>query len=670
MSGDARVALLPGQDTPARLAVTLSLAGFAGAVLLNLQQIAWWVTPLALAIGVWRARASWSTHRLPPRPQRMLLVIVLTVATVVSLAHGLNDLGVGATMLTAMAAAKLTETRNTRDWGIIIGTTFFLLVTACLDAQALWRLPLYGAEAWLLCTALRALGGGSHADARRLAMQSGRALAWSLPLALLLFLFFPRLQGGFWALPRTADAVTGLGLEMSPGSISQLSESDEPALRVRFDGPLPPPAERYWRGPVLHNFDGYTWSRGLGQAQTRSKATLQFSGPAYAYDVTMEPAIHNVLIALELPSGPGSAGESTQYSGDYQLLSTRPLAQARSYHLLSYTAHRDDAPLDEGLRRADLRLGAQRNLRAQALGRQLRAAAAGDAAFVAAALSWLRQGHFEYTLTPPLLSLDSVDDFLFGTRQGFCGHFASSFVTLMRAGGVPARVVTGYLGGEWNPVGKYLLLRQSHAHAWAEVWLDGSGWTRVDPTVAVAPERLTRDVFEFMGDAGHSAARALRNTPWLGAFIQSAEALNAWWQDSVVGFDYRRQLGILQKLGFQERDWRAVAMLVGGGASLWLGWVAWGLRDRLRPLRHDALARLWLQVERHLARHGGARLPHEGPLAYAQRIAAVRPALAVPLQSIARQYADLRYGPESDETARALAALRAQVRRFGALQAP
>jgi transglutaminase-like putative cysteine protease len=647
MSREARVALLPGQDTPARLAVTLSLAGFACAVLLNIQHIAWWVIPLALATAAWRARASWSTHQLPSKPQRVTLVIVLTAATVVSMSqqNALSGLGAGATMLAAMAAAKLTETRRTRDWGIILGTAFFLLVTACLDRQALWRLPLYAAETWLLCTALRALGGGSHASTRMLVWQSGRALAWSIPLALLLFLFFPRLQGGFWALPQSEDAISGLGEEMSPGSISRLSESDEPALRVRFDGPLPPPAERYWRGPVMHDFDGYTWRRRPGLA-ARPPA-LRFSGTPYRYDVTLEPATHGVLIALELPADSGTTGAYTQYSGDYQLLSLRPLLQTRSYHLVSYTAHSDAAPLSPTLRGVDLRLPRERNPRAVALGRQLRASAADDAAFVTATLDHLKQGGFEYTLTPPKLSLDSVDEFLFDTKQGFCGHFASSFVTLMRAGTVPARVVTGYLGGEWNPMGRYLLLRQSHAHAWAEVWLEGRGWTRVDPTVAVAPERLTRDVFDLIDNAGRSAARALRSAPWLGAIIQSFEALNAWWQDSVVGFDFRKQLAILQQFGFEDRDWRAIAIVLGGGASLWLLWIAWSLR---------------LQLDRRLARAGLPRQAHEGPLAYAKRVAAVQPALAAPLHDIARQYADLRFGAAGPASREALWKLRARIR--------
>ena len=186
---------------------------------------------------------------------------------------------------------------------------------------------------------------------------------------------------------------------------------------------------------------------------------------------------------------------------------------------------------------------------------------------------------------------------------------------------------------------------------------------RVDPTVAVAPERLTRDVFDLIDNVGRSAARTLRNAPWLGAIIQSFEAVNAWWQDSVVGFDFRRQLGILQKLGFEDRDWRAIAVLLGGGASA-CGWRGspGRLRDRLRPVRADALARLWRQLERRLARAGLPREPHEGPLAYARRVAASRPALAAPLADIARQYADLRFGSSEPPPRQALWRLRASIR--------
>jgi transglutaminase-like putative cysteine protease len=646
--------------TPTRLAVTICLAALVGALLLNLQQLAWWCAPLALATILWRMRAAWQTHQLPGRARRVLLVLVLTIAVVASF-RGLGGLAAGATLLAAMTTAKLVETRSARDWYIVSGSTLFLLVAACLDTQTLWRLPLYALEVWLLASALHALGSAREATRLpELLRASGHGLLLALPLALLLFLFFPRLPGAFWALPRDDAAITGLGEEMSPGSISRLSESDEPALRVRFAGSLPPPAERYWRGPVLHQFDGYTWRRRLGQEGRQED--LQFSGRGYRYDVTLEPNSHNVLIALELPRAPDVP--FTFFTGDFQLVSPRPIGQARTYSLESFPAYRTTSPLSAQSRRVDLQLPQERNPRTRELAQSLRASVADDREFVNRVVNYFRNGRFEYTLTPPRLSLDSVDDFLFNTRQGFCGHFASAFVTLMRAGGVPARVVTGYLGGEWNPIGGYLTLRQSHAHAWAEVWLPERGWLRVDPTAVVAPERLTRDIYELLGSTARAPGRMLRRAPWIGDAVLAIEALNAWWQDSVIGFNSRKQLQFLESLGFIYGNWRWLPILIGAGSALWVGWIAWQLRERVRSLRPDAAGRLWRQLEARLARAGLPRAAHEGPLAYAARVAAARPAQAEQMQVIARLYAALRFGPELDDRGPELRRLRTAVRSF------
>lgn len=628
-----------GVATPSRTAVGLSLTGFALAILVNAHHVSWWVLPITLGAAAWRARATWRSHRLPGTAQRVALMLVLLAAVLLSL-RSLDGLGAGATLLAAMAAAKLTETRHARDWYIVIGTALFLVITACLDRQQLWRLPLYVVAIWVLMCALRALGGGT-ADNHDLQWRpAGRALAYALPLAILLFTFFPRLPGAFWALPRDGEALSGLSDQMSPGSISQLSESDEEALRVRFQGDLPLPEARYWRGPVLHEFDGYTWRRPF--IRRGREPELTFAGPAYTYEVALEPNTHSVLIALELPQAAPLDGI---YGDDYALLSPRPVAQARSYVLTSRTEYRDALPLTPQMRNTDLQQAKGRNPRTAELARTLRAANASDAAFVNALLEHFRSGGYEYTLTPPRLSLNSVDDFIFGSRQGFCGHFASAFVTLARAGGVPARVVTGYLGGEWNPVGGYLVLRQSHAHAWAEVWIEGRGWVREDPTAVVAPERLRRDVFDLIGNAARSPGRVLRQVPWLGRAVQAFEALNAWWQDEFVGFDFRRQLAFLQRLGLDERDWQSLAIVIGAGGFMWLVWISWSLRDQLRPLRRDELGRIWRRLEARLARGGWARARQEGPLAFAARIGTLQPALALPLTAAARRYADLRFGP-------------------------
>lgn len=633
------------------LALWLTLGGFLGAVLLNVYQIAPWCAPVALGAVAWRARSAQDSPKLPGRVVRIIVIAVLTVAVVLSF-HTLNGVQAGGSLLVGMSALKLSETQRRRDWMIIIGASLFLLLAACLDAQALWRLPLYALEVWLLCTALYALGASpSIVPLGTLGKRAGGSLLAALPLALLLFVLFPRLPGSFWALPRQNEARTGLGDDMSPGSVSKLLESDDPAMRVRFDGPLPPPSERYWRGPVMHDFDGFTWRRhrtGLvPPANLGIPLSLQFLGSGYAYEVTLEPTQHNVLIALELPRGDPPANLPQAFeSFDYQMIDSTPNPHAVSYRLESYPRHRNSGPLSTFERVLDLRLGRSGNPRSVELAHTLRAAARSDEDYVKAVLDYLRKGNFQYSTSPPLLARDSVDDLLFHTHEGFCEHYASAFTMLMRAGGVPARVVTGYLGGEWNRFGGYLLIRQSDAHAWSEVWLEGQGWVRVDPTAVVAPGQLSDELAGLAAVAGPGHGGLGAAPPWLRATVQVWQAANAWWQDEFVGFNFTRQIDLIDAIGLRRQGWQALVWMLAGGGGLWLALIAWGYRPRARAEQRDELARIWRLLERKLRAHGGARSAHEGPLSYAERISAAHPEHGASVRAIARRYARLRYGPQ------------------------
>jgi transglutaminase-like putative cysteine protease len=431
---------------------------------------------------------------------------------------------------------------------------------------------------------------------------------------------------------------------MSPGSISQLTQSGDAALRVRFDGALPPAAQRYWRGPVLHDFDGYTWRR--RRADLGRAPRLQFQGSGYNYEITLEPNQHSILIALELPQGLPDTLPNAYPTFDYQLIAPAPVTRAVSYRLQSYLRHRTDDPLSGAARRLDLQLPPGRNPRSLELAQSLRAGADSDGAYVDAVLEYLRRGNFTYTLEPPLLNLDSVDDLLFRTRAGFCGHYASAFVMLMRAGGVPARVVTGYLGGIWNRYGGYLYITQSDAHAWAEVWLDGQGWVRVDPTAAVAPGRLTEELDDLLPAAAGGGRRLLQSA-WIVDAVQAWQGLNAWWQDEFVGFDFSKQLSLLGRLGIRNHDLQALAILLAAGAGIWLALIAWGLRPRARPPADDVLSRSWRALERKLRRAAAPRAPYECPTAYAERVGRAHPELSATLAALARRYAQLRYGPSA-----------------------
>ncbi len=629
-------------ERPDNRALLWAIAAFAGGLALHIDRLPAWVSAAALVLVGWRLAAARTRAPLPGAIVRTLLVAAVVIA-VLARFRTLNGLAAGSALLVLMAALKLLETYRRRDRLVLVGAGLFLLLAACLDRQELLRTPLYLAEAWLCCTALAVIATDGFPGRAALAL-AGRTLLLALPLAVLLFLFFPRLAGSFWAVPRGDEAVTGLSDTMSPGSIGKLTTSYDVAFRVRFAGELPPPERRYWRGPVLHDFDGSTWSRGYGH--WRRGHTWEFAGPAYHYRVALEPSRQRWWFALDTPVE--SPDPNVQLTHDYELVATRPVSDPTGFEVLSYTARRAAAPLTDGERREDTGLP-RGNPRSLALARELRAGAASDAAFVTAALGYLRGGGFVYSLEPEQLGADQIDDLLFRTRTGFCGHYASAFAVLMRAAGVPARVVTGYLGGEWNPVGGYLVVRQSDAHAWVEVWLEGHGWTRVDPTAVVAPERLERGAFDLLPEAMPASTRLLR-APWLVHLLQRWDAATAWWNDRVVKFDYATQIDVLERLGIRSPDawalgWAFVSVLL-----TWLALISWHMRGAIRRARPDPLARAYARLCRKLARTGLARAAHQGPLDYAQALRTGHPAAAEGAYALLSGYARLRFGAPEPAT--------------------
>jgi hypothetical protein len=315
------------------------------------------------------------------------------------------------------------------------------------------------------------------------------------------------------------------------------------------------------------------------------------------------------------------------------------------------------------MRAINLRLPEGRNPRSVALAEELRQAAPSDADFVQAVLARFREEAFVYTLQPPLLGGGHpVDEFLFRTRRGFCEHYASAFTLLARAAGIPARVVTGYLGGEMNPFSDRLVVRQSDAHAWSEVWLEGRGWTRVDPTAAVAPERIELSLGEALPEGETLPGLRLRSLAGLRELAQTWDALNSAWTDWVLGYGPERQLALLARLGLRDADWRVLVIgLTISVAAIMLALTLW-LALRLRAPSPPEALRLYREFCRRLAQAGIARAPHEGPRDFAERVAAARPALAAEVSQVTRLYTALRYEAGADDAL--LAALRREVRAF------
>jgi len=648
---------VPVPETP-RLPLLWVSAASAAAVLLHVAEVPAWITIAALGLVGWRLAAALGPVWLPGGVLRMALGLSL-VAAVFAQFRTLDGLVPGTALLMLMAAIKLLETRTRRDQYFVIGGALFLLLAACLYGQQLAWVPLYLADALLCCSALAIVAYTPGSDDGRFPVSSGsglgtgeavalagRTLLYAMPLAILLFLFFPRLPGHFWGLTSGSSAVTGLGDTMTPGSITRLTESYDMAFRVRFAGKPPPPDERYWRGPVLDEFDGATWRSGR-QARAEAQQLSCLSNP-YRYRIYLQPTFRHWWLALDTVMGSPSA--DVRYTDDYQLIAAYPVSQPVSYSAVSCTHPRSLTPLSAGARLADTHLPQGRNPRSLELAMRMRRRAGSDAAFVQAVLTLLRTGGFSYSLTPPPLGAQPIDDFLFHTRTGFCGHYASAFVDLMRAGGVPARVVTGYLGGQWNPYDGTFIVRQSDAHAWAEVWLEGRGWTRVDPTAVVEPERLYRGILDLLPSGVSAPERWVHAWPWLGAALERWEALNGWWNDRVVGFNYRTQLDLLGRLGFRSPALRDAGWAFAVTLLVWLTWVSWQLGKGGGRPPPDRLGRAYTRLCRKLARIGLPRAPHQGPLAYAQAVIRFRPDLANRVGPLLQMYAELRFGPAANGT--------------------
>jgi protein-glutamine gamma-glutamyltransferase len=609
-----------------------------------------WVSAAFAGAVLWRLLAEQRGWALPPRSVRAAAALGATLAVFAGY-RTLNGLEAGTALLAVMASLKLLETRAPRDHAVLVFVGYLLCLATLLYEQSFARLGYVLLAAWLLTAALARVHRPVEANtAVRPFRLAARLLALGLPLAVVMFLFVPRIEGRFWALPATAPRhTTGIDEEMSPGDVAALGLSDDPAFRVWFEGTPPPAEQRYWRVLVLEDFDGRKWRRDATYADLAAPEVVP-SAALYDYRVVLEPTGHEWLAGLDTVVGwPADRAfrnrATTVVRVDPRLAERVPVTAAFSYSLRSAVgAALMPTALPRDLARRDLRLPEGRAPRARALARELRAASRDERDYVGRVLERFRGERFEYTLEPPLLGAEPVDEFLFATRQGFCEHYASAFAVLMRAAGIPARVVTGYQGGEFNAYGGYLLVRQSSAHAWNEVWLAGAGWVRVDPTAAVAPDRVRRGSLprERAGTAGD---RLLADLAWLSRAKALWDAARTEWYETVVNFDPARQQRLLERLGLGARSWQGLAIALTAGFALaalaLAAWLAW----ELRPRHRDPLAAGWDAVCARLAAAGLPRAPAEGPLDYARRVAAALPGLAPAIAALGEAYVTARYLP-------------------------
>lgn len=617
-------------------AVTLSVAP-------HMLHVPLWLSALFAATAGWRWHIGGANERLPAVWLRVPLTLMVMIALVASFGTLLGrDAGVA--LLVAMAAMKLLEARSIRDAIVLIFLSYFLLISYLLYEQTVFTAA-YLLVCVTLLFAVQTVVQPQHQALRpKAALRIGALLiVQALPFMLLLFVLFPRIPGPLWGLPRDAHSgLTGLSKNMTPGSISNLIQSSEVAFRVRFNGTAPPASQMYWRGPVLSWLNNGTWS---GRDEPLSKK-LPYEPLAQAYDYTvvLEPHGQHWLFALDVPATiPAAASGMTR---SLQLKRSRPITERLRYRLRSVLQYRQSNELNDQARRRYLQLPPGVNPRARALASDWSRGSPAPEAIVRQALSFFREESFYYTLQPPLLSDNRVDQFLFGSRRGFCEHYSASFVFLMRAAGLPARVVTGYQGGEKND--DYFIVRQSDAHAWSEVWLEDQGWIRVDPTAAVSPARIERGLYAAI-DQSELPLLARRDNAFVRQIALRWDALNNAWNAWVLGYNTERQRQFLSNLGFGEVSGRKMMLtLVVAFAVLAAIALGWLVLQRARQQRPDRLGRIYARFCNKLERRGLPRLPHEGPLAFTDRIAGERPEFGPLLGRIGNLYATQRYGGDRD----------------------
>lgn len=624
------------------LAAALSLV-----MLPHARQLPWWLLALYAAALAWRWSAA---ERKTPLPGRwpLLAITVAAVGGVLLSYHTLFGRDAGVALLAAMTAMKFLEARALRDAMVLIFLGYFLIMANLLYDQSLFAAG-YLLAALAVLLAAQVIVHREHAGLPRLAsLRLGlRMLLQSIPIMLVLFILFPRIPGPLWGLPKDAHSgLTGLSDEMAPGAISRLIQSDEVAFRVRFDGEVPPSRQLYWRGPVLWRYDGRTWR--TWEEPLLDAVSYTAVGEPVHYAVILEPHGKRWLFALDLPTSVPDGGKITP---SFQLLRVKPVVEVLRYEVRSYLNYQTGA-LPDWQRWQSSRVPSGVHPRAQALAAEWRQRDPAPEALVRTALNYFREEPFYYTLTPPLLGENGIDEFLFETRRGFCEHYAGSFTFLMRAAGVPARVVTGYQGGERNALGNYVMVRQSDAHAWAEVWIEGDGWVRVDPTAAVAPGRIESGVYAAVTDPQELPFLARRDNLWLRRLALGWDSLQNTWNEWVLAYGPERQRQFLSNLGLGPVDWQAMvaAMILGLSA---VAFALLGFRELRRYAAVDPTRRAWRSFCAKLARRGLARRGDEGPLAFAERVVASRPDLAARVRLIARLYAGLRYGRlQRDESRR------------------
>ena len=650
------------------------LAVIAWVLLPQVNALPWWCSALAAAMLLWRGKLALGNQSLPGRWWLLVLLGIAVGATLLTY-RTLLGRDAGVALIVILLALKTLELRARRDAFVVFFLSFFTMLTNFFYSQSL--LTAFSMLLGLLGL-LTALVNAHMPVGKPPLLQAAKTAGWmallGAPMMVVLFMLFPRLAP-LWGLP--SDAMmgrSGLSATMQVGTIASLALDSSVAMRIAFEGKPPPQRDLYFRGPVLSSFDGREWRPSIESSfPARYKLTdnLRIQGAPLTYEVTLEPTGRQWLFVMEAAAqAPVLPNFRTQMTSDLQWMTDRPVTDLLRYKVQSHTdfRHGPDAQtvglqefveLPPGFNPRTLALAAE-------IRRDPRYAQAGTQALVQATMERLRTGGYTYTLEPGVYGANTADEFWFDRKQGFCEHIASSFVVLMRALDIPARIVTGYQGGELNAVDNFWVVRQSDAHAWAEVWQAGQGWVRVDPTSAVAPGRT--GAFQRLAAPQGLVGQALGTFgPNLSAQLRAAwDAVNNRWNQSILNYTQGKQLNLLRNMGFTSPSWEDLAyVLIGVVVLVSATGAAWSLWDRVQ---HDPWLRLLARTRKQLHKAGIASGPATSPRALAQKVLARYGNRGQTLHDWLMQLETQRYAASADDAARAR--LRQLQRQYASLAWP
>ncbi|APG06226.1 transglutaminase [Luteibacter rhizovicinus DSM 16549] len=609
----------------------------ASVLVVHALHLPWWLT---LALGVvlaarWRQRSTGG--RQAPFWIKLPLIGLL-LAVVIAYYGTLFGREPGSAFAVGLLVLKMLESEHRRDARVAMAFACFGLMSALLFNQGLAATFVVALGLVPAVATLRSLEKVDPAalPLRRELLPVLITLLAAVPLAAFAFVFVPRLNSPLWGAPTADKSVTGLSDRMAPGEMAEVLTDDTPAMRVTFDGTPPMNASRYFRAYTMTNFDGESWSPDYDVAP-RQPGLLE-GRPRFRYEIMLEPTRQRVLPLMDMPM---EAPADARLRPDRTAVADRRIDEVYRYQASATVDYRLDTTLDPRQRRQALQLPDGIGPQAHELAASWASHYGNDHLAIArAALAMFHDGGFRYTLAPAPLGRDRIDDFLFQTREGYCEHFSSTFTFLMRAAGIPARVVTGYQGGYWNKLGSYLLVRHADAHAWSEVWLEGRGWVRFDPTGAVRPERVSLGAAAAAA-AGNSSDGGLFDIAWLHNARDRWDVVNQWWNQAVNGFDALRQEGMLQPFGIRRTEVGDLAIILAVGCALLvavaLGWAMFQRREG------DALDAWMRRLERKLARAGVTRRTGEGPRHFFARAARSLPAERNGLERLSQLYLWSRY---------------------------